>query len=358
MAKYKYRLRETYKGYKIDIRSNNAKEFKDKIKKKYAEIDSNIMDGDVLLSKFGKEYIETYKKPTVSAAWYDSIVIMFDKHIVEGIGDKHMKDIKPIEVQKMLNNKAKEFSDEYVGKIYTLTRSIFTSAYKNGIIAADITDGLVKPNGKPSKKGKSLTPAEQTALLKVIKGHRAETLCLMMYYCGLRTKEARELKWFDIDFEKEIVHIRGTKSENADRYVPIPLEASERLSQLFNNNPFENVCLSDKQQANKAWRNVKRLMNIELGCKVYRNELIPPYPLQDDLRLYDLRHTYCTNLELKGVPISIASRLMGHSNIKITAGIYTHATDSSIEIARDLINQSGQIGGQKPRKVLKIRKIT
>ncbi len=195
-------------------------------------------------------------------------------------------------------------------------------------------------------------------MLKVIKGHRAETLCLMMYYCGLRTKEARELKWFDIDFDKNIVHIRGTKSENADRRVPLPLEASERLSKLYNNEPFENVCLSDKQQANKAWRNVKRLMNIELGCKVYRNELIPPYPLQDDLRLYDLRHTYCTNLELKGVPISIASRLMGHSNIKIAAGIYSHATDSSIEIARNLINKRGQTDGQKARRVLKIRKIT
>lgn len=338
MANYKYRHRETYKGHKMDIRANTTKELNQKIQKKYKEIDANILDGNVMLSEFGMRYIETYKKPTVSAEWFDGLVLILNKHIIDGIGDKRLKDIKPIEVQQMLNNKANSFSAEYVGKIYTLTRSIFKTAHKNGLTQFDCTADLVKPSGRPAKKGKSLTPAEQKALLKVIKGHRAETLCLIMYYCGLRTKEARELKWFDIDFDKNIVHIRGTKSENADRRVPLPLEASERLSELFNGEPFENVCIANKQSANKAWRNVKRLMNIELGCKVYRNELIPPYPLQDDLRLYDLRHTYCTNLELKGVPISIASRLMGHSNIKITAAIYTHATDESIEIARNLID--------------------
>lgn len=79
-------------------------------------------------------------------------------------------------------------------------------------------------------------------------------------------------------------------------------------------------------------------MNIEMGCRTYRNKLLPPYPLQEPCRLYDLRHTYCTNLEAHGVPISIASRLMGHSDISITAQIYTHENDKSIEIARALIN--------------------
>ena len=79
-------------------------------------------------------------------------------------------------------------------------------------------------------------------------------------------------------------------------------------------------------------------MNIELGCRMYRNKLMEPYPVQEPLRLYDLRHTYCTNLEKQGVPISIASRLMGHANIQITSAIYTHDSEESLEKARELIN--------------------
>lgn len=61
-----------------------------------------------------------------------------------------------------------------------------------------------------------------------------------------------------------------------------------------------------------------------MGCKVYRNELIPPYPLADDLVPYCLRHEYCTNLARMGIDIRQAQRLMGHADIKMTANIYTN----------------------------------
>ena len=80
-------------------------------------------------------------------------------------------------------------------------------------------------------------------------------------------------------------------------------------------------------------------MNISMGCKVYRNELIPPFPLADDFVPYDLRHTYCTNLARAGVDIRVAKKLMGHANISITADIYTHVDTKDIESAAELINR-------------------
>ena len=74
------------------------------------------------------------------------------------------------------------------------------------------------------------------------------------------------------------------------------------------------------------WASVKRAMEEELG-----------HP--SDCRLYDIRHTYCTNLEKAGVPINIASRLMGHSDISVTSKIYTHATETALEIARNCIEK-------------------
>ena len=88
------------------------------------------------------------------------------------------------------------------------------------------------------------------------------------------------------------------------------------------------------------WGNVQREMNIVMGCRMYRNQLLPPYPLADDFVMYNLRHTYCTDLEKAGVPINIASRLMGHSSITITSKIYTHASVEALEIARNLIDQN------------------
>ena len=75
------------------------------------------------------------------------------------------------------------------------------------------------------------------------------------------------------------------------------------------------------------WADVKKRVETDLGR---------PF----DARLYDIRHTYCTNLEKAGVPINIASRLMGHSDISITSKIYTHASDEAIEIARKCIDHA------------------
>lgn len=77
-----------------------------------------------------------------------------------------------------------------------------------------------------------------------------------------------------------------------------------------------------------------------MGCRIYRNQLIPPYPLADDFVPYNLRHTFCTDLQKKGVDIRIAQYLMGHSDISLTANIYTHADQSTIVDAAKTINGS------------------
>lgn len=64
-----------------------------------------------------------------------------------------------------------------------------------------------------------------------------------------------------------------------------------------------------------------------------KKELIAKIQRKKD-QMYDIRHTYCTNLERAGVPINIASRLMGHSDISLTSKIYTHASSEALEIAR------------------------
>ncbi len=41
-------------------------------------------------------------------------------------------------------------------------------------------------------------------------------------------------------------------------------------------------------------------------------------------QLYCLRHTFATDLQRAGVPLNVAKELMGHSDITVTANVYTH----------------------------------
>ena len=84
----------------------------------------------------------------------------------------------------------------------------------------------------------------------------------------------------------------------------------------------------NEQTYKRRWQFLVNDMQRNCGAKTYRNAIIATSgTLRPDLHPYDLRHTYCTNLAEVGVDIRTAQYLMGHSDIKMTANIYTTVTD-------------------------------
>lgn len=97
----------------------------------------------------------------------------------------------------------------------------------------------------------------------------------------------------------------------------------------------------------RLWQDFKAAM-VEKETQLINQKRITP--LAESLSAlvpYDLRHTYCTDLERAGVPINIASKLMGHANINITAKIYTHTRQDTIDTAAAAL-QAFYDGGATP----------
>ena len=360
MAKtYSKRHTEIYKGVRIDIKADTMASLMEKLTKKKHQIDSQIMSPKTHLKKFVDIYLTTYKEGDVSPKWYKELEYIAYSKIVPEIGDRPIENIQAIDIQRFLKS-CQKYSNEYIAKIYQLTSGIFKEAYKNGMTAVDYTELIKRPKGHKGVPRRSITDYERSILLPVLDGlitedyaltheyaqfpvpHRASLLCKMMLYCGLREKEAINLIWKNVDLDSRIVSISNTKTDAGERKVPIPDHFVTELS-MHKGKPFDLVCTNNGKKytpamIQSAWKNIKRLMNIGMGCRIYRHKLIEPLPLANDFYMYNLRHTYCTDLEKAGVPINIASRLMGHSDISITAKIYTHASTETLELARDLIN--------------------
>lgn len=352
---YKFRYQGTYKDMLVDVRANTQKELQKKIEARKKKIDNTIIDNNTSLKKYCDKFLKTYKLHKVSPAWYAELEKISNK-MVNLIGNKPIGKIKAIEVQEFINSYSSK-SDSYIKKIYDLANQVFKRAYIDGLL--DNKFYLERIKGKKAVNGRSLTNYEREVLLKVLDGHRGELFCKLMLYCGLRAEEAAALTWRDVDFNKGILTVNKAikrddtlgdpKSSSSNRKIPIPSHFLKLLADK-KGSPFDLVCPTAnggfyKQSSKKRmWTNIKRLMNIEMGCRVYRNELIPPYPLDPDFKMHYLRHTYCTDLELAGVPINIAKTLMGHSSIEVTAKIYTHFNDETLEMARQMIEIGNSIG--------------
>ena len=136
-------------------------------------------------------------------------------------------------------------------------------------------------------------------------------------------------------------NIKGTKTKNGIRTIPIPSDYEKELKEIL---PKDGLIFPSKatgkimteQNFNRSWNSFRRLMNIEAGAKVYRNEVTEQI-MDEKITPYYLRHTYCTHLAEKGVDIRTAQYLMGHSDIKVTANIYTHVNNEMLKYAEKLI---------------------
>lgn len=352
MAKYKYRHKETYNGTKIDIKANSTGELADKIRKKKDQIDRQTLSKDTSLREFGEQYLETYKLNTIAKSSYQDMTYTLGV-IIRGIGNKKMSQIKPLHLQNYLNSLT-DYSDSYIKKQYDLICQLFRHAYRNGCTPVDYSVSITKPHGRETVTGRSITDHEREVLLQVLDGHRGELFCKIILYCGLRPSEVQALQWKDVDLKKNTIDVSKSmkrdgsigppKTSAAFRTVPVPLHLVPLLKSS-RGDPFNYIFSHNLTWRRRMWENVQREMNLAMGCRTYRNKLLPPYPLADDFTMYNLRHTYCTDLEKAGVPINIASRLMGHSNISITSKIYTHASREALEIARELIE--GKLRGKE-----------
>lgn len=63
--------------------------------------------------------------------------------------------------------------------------------------------------------------------------HATANFCRFLAFTGCRLSEAKAVTWADVDFKRGILHVRGSKTEAANREVPFIPAARALLEQLY-----------------------------------------------------------------------------------------------------------------------------
>lgn len=357
MKKYDYVKTFTFDGKRYKVRGNSEKDAIVKMANKIRDLEEGkvVVSNTMKVREWAVKAVETYKTNQADET-RKKYVQRMNHCILEHIGDMQLKQIKPLHCQNVLNLQAGN-SKRQINEVHQTLNFIFKTAVNNQLILKNPAEKITKPAGTKTYR-RSITDNERYHLLKVCENDDRFVLFLLMLYCGCRPSEAREAKGMDVKIleGQPVLHIRGTKTDNADRFVPIP----DVLYRKIKNTPkFDYIAPNnagkkhDASSYRRVTKNLYREMNIAMGCRVYRNRLVPPYPLAEDFVPYDLRHTYCTDLQKKKVDLRTAQYLMGHSDISLTANIYTHADNSTILEAAKLINSAeGVPPGVPPQTAL------
>ena len=164
------------------------------------------------------------------------------------------------------------------------------------------------------KRARRLPSAPKTsevdALLEGLRGDgalglRNRALVELIYSAGLRSAEAVGLDLQDVDFEQELVHVRGKGGK--ERTVPLGEEAAYRLSLYLREGRPQ--LKRDAENAVFLSARGKRLDTSALRRLV-------PNP-------HRLRHAFATHLLEGGADLRVIQELLGHSSLSTTQ-IYSH----------------------------------
>ena len=351
MKEYRYSETFTFEGKRYRVRADSKRELAEKVALRKHELEAGtkrLKPSVLTVEQWAELCFEQYKT-NIEPITLQSQKTRASKHIFPEVGHLRLKDVKPIHVQKIMNN-MQGLANDTIRKVYQLMNFFFDKAVQNEIIRTNPCSNITIPKGKKPQKRRAITPEERKHVLKVAEEDKRFVFYLFMLFCGCRPSEVANIRACDIKSVNGInlLHIRGTKTENAVRDVPIPDYLIERIPEtdspfdyLFTNSVGGKLSISNMNRLGKAF---KRALNISMGCQVYRNELVPPFPLAPDFVPYDLRHTYCTDLQKQGIDIRTAQHLMGHSTITLTADVYSHMDDETLsEVAKKLQNNGQNV---------------
>jgi site-specific recombinase XerD len=340
--KYAFEKKVIIDGTRYTFRADTQEELAVKIALKRRDIEEGkvLITGSMTVKQWTKVCLGTYKsnvKPETLAV----MTYRINKHIIPQIGMLPVRAVKPIQCQQILNQCA-GMSYSHIRSLSQELNFIFEKAKENHLILENPAEHLVRPACVKGER-RAITDHERKHLLAVADKDPAFNLFLLMLYCGCRPGEAIKCQGSDIRIVNNyaMLHIRGTKTKNSDRVVPIP---EDLLRRIEGTPPFDPLSpnaygrFHSESSYKRLAERLRRELNISMGCRVYRNQLVSPFPLAEDFVPYDLRHTYCTDLQKAGVDVRTAQKLMGHADIQTTANIYTHVDDSLIADAAEKLN--------------------
>lgn len=251
----------------------------------------------------------------------------FKNYIEPAIGGKQLKDIVPLDLDRIRLNLMKSRKPQTVAHVLEIIRRI-----SNFAVTKRLCPGLgfkVQMPKFDNKKTEDLTPEELGRLLNAIdeeKGnpHVAKMLKVALL-TGLRRGEIFRLRWDDIAFEKGFVHLHDTKGGKSHA---IPL------------NPSAREVLKSVEQTSSPYVFPGRNGGLRVDCKYQADPIKKRAGLPKEFRIFHgLRHVYASLLASSGqVDLFTLQKLLTHKSPQMVQR-YAHLRDEALRKASNLAGE-------------------
>lgn len=273
------------------------------------------------------------------------------KHLEpEPFGAITLDRLRPTDIEKLiLALRDDGLSDSTVRSTYTVLRLALDGAVRDGLLARNPGAQVRRP-GVKRREAKHLDAGAVTAVLRAAEDSRYHTALVLAAATGLRRGEVCALRWDAVDLDAGTLRVISTVSR-VDRRLVFSEPKTDRSRRTVPLSPAVVAMLKkhrttqkeDRLRAGNQWTETGFVFTTEFGTVVDPRNLLRVIQVAakkvdvEGIGAHTLRHSAATAWLEAGVPLKIASDLLGHSSVAITADIYMHGSHESARAAVDTL---------------------
>jgi integrase len=234
------------------------------------------------------------------------------------------------DVRRALTQLAKNHSSRTVVIAHNaLTRALRHAEANRHILhnAAALVD---TPKGQRGRPSRALTAEQAAALLKAAERARLGAYVVLCLLTGIRTEEARALRWDHVDLDsgtvavwRSVRHGGDTKTAKSRRTLGLPSMAGEALRRHHVQQTGEKLAVG------ALWKDHGLVFATRAGTQLDAGNVRRQFKaickaagVGGDWTPRELRTTVVSLLSVSGVPVEEIARLAGHSSSRTTEVIY------------------------------------
>ena len=261
--------------------------------------------------------------------------------LMRQIGAKPLRELTAGDVRAGLEALSGRLSTRYlqIAKA-SLARAIrFAEAHDR--VGRNVAALVDPPKGAVGRPSRSLTLQQSLALLEAARDSRLSAYVVLSLTIGIRTEEARELRWDHVDLDGDPGAVRpvppsvavwrsvrqggDTKTAKSRRTLALPQTAIQALKE------HRRRQAEDRLAAGALWQDHGLVFTSTIGTPLdganVRREfrrIAQAAGLGAGWAPRDLRHTFVSLMSADGVPIEEIARLAGHNQTATTELVYRH----------------------------------
>ena len=286
------------------------------------------------------------------------------KALGEELGTVRLTDLTAGDVQRALTAVASRSSTRTVQIAHNVLVRTIRQAERDDLVGQNVA-ALVKPpkgqlGGRPSK---SLTLEQAVALMAAARGTGLEAYIVLSLLSGLRTEEARALRWDHVvawvdgqwqpvseagfDHEQLAVFVwradragGDTKTPKSRRTLALPRRCAEALRE------HRVRQAEDRLAAGPLWQDHNLVFASTVGTPLDDHNVRRQFRVITEAAGLgttwvprELRHTFVSLLSAHGVPVEAIALLAGHNQTATTELVYRHQIVPALTRGAEVMDQ-------------------